>query len=179
MRQLIHLGDKPIILVYPDNIDEINVEEITKIDYSNLYGEVVTISALLNTIGGLRSEAEAEYESKKLERKIMEANLEKRWRKEAGNASGKFTITEPDGSSIHIKLTEKAIVSAITGDKGWQVCMSNEIKAQKDLNFVDSLFWSLKSKDQKLNNLLPKVAPREFVSELVEGKINGILIQKP
>ena len=51
MKHVIHLNDKPIVLIYGDLDEEINVDEITKIDYSNLYGESVTISVILNRIG--------------------------------------------------------------------------------------------------------------------------------
>ena len=178
MRHVIHVDNKPIVLVYEDFEGDVNVNELTKIDYSNLYGEAVTISTLLNRLGQLRAEAERVYEEKKLERSIMEADLVKRWRREASNNTGKFTITEDDGSTISIKLTERAIDSLVVADKGYQVCKRNEISAQRDLGYLDSLYWATQSKDKKLGHLLPAVTPKDFWEEIVDGTVNGIYIKK-
>jgi len=40
------------------------------------------------------------------------------------------------------------------------------------------LYWSIQSKDRKLNNLVPKVTPEEFYNDLVEGTINTFTIKK-
>ena len=178
MKHVIYLGEKPIVLIYKEFENDIDVSQITRIDYSNLYGEAVTISSLMNSIAQLRSQAEEVYERKKLSRQIMEADLEKRWRKEANKNEGKFTITEEDGSIITIKLTEKAIESSIISDKGYQLSKNNEISAKRDFSYLDSLYWSLQDKSKKLDNMLPKITPSEFYDELIEGTINGILIKK-
>jgi hypothetical protein len=178
MKHVIHLGDKPIVLIYNEFENEIDVSQITRIDYSNLFGEAVTISSLLNSIAQLRSQAEEVYERKKFERQIMEADLEKRWRKESNKNEGKFTITESDGSIITIKLTEKALESSIIADKGYQTCKNNEISAKRDFAYLEALYWAVQDKSKKLDNMLPKVTPKEFIDELIEGTVNGILIKK-
>jgi len=179
MKHIIHLGDKPIVLIYKDFDEEIDVNEFTKIDYSNLFGETVTISALINRIGQLRAEAEAEYERKKLKRHIEESTLEKRWRKEASKSDGKFTIKEEGERPYMIKLTDKSVAAAIISDPAYKVAKSNEISANRDYQFLDAFYWSLKDKSNKLNVLLPKNVPEDFYNEIVEGTINGIMIRKP
>lgn len=174
----LNLGDKQIILIYPDFENEIDVIELTKINYSNLFGEAVTVSSLLNSFGQLRAQAEYEFESKKFQRQIMEADLEKRWRKEANRNEGKFTVTEKDGGVITIKLTEKALESAIIGDLGYQTIKNNEISCKRDLDYVSALYWAIQDKSKKLDNMLPKVTPHELINELVEGTVNGICIKK-
>lgn len=178
MKHIIHLGENPVVLVYKPIERDIDTDSLTAIDYSNIYGEVVTTPVILNMIGQLRAEAEKVHEDKKIERKVMEADLEKRWRREANKASGKFTLTDDDGTIYSIKLTDNAIKAALNSDKGVIICMNNEVKAKRDLGYLDALYWAIKSKDQKLNNLLPKVTPEEFYNELVDGIINGILIKK-
>ena len=52
------------------------------------------------------------------------------------------------------------------------------VKKKKHLAEIDSLYWALQSKDRKLNNLVPKVTPEEFLDNLVEGEINTFIIKK-
>jgi hypothetical protein len=52
------------------------------------------------------------------------------------------------------------------------------INAKHNLEIADSLYWSVKSKDQKLNNLVTGVTQEELFDELVEGTVNNIIIRK-
>ena len=174
MKTVVHVGDKPIVLVFSEFDDELDVDQITSIDYSNIYGEAVTVSALQNKVGMLKAESEKYYQEKKLECDIYEAELKKKWRREAATNGGKFNIEE-DG----IKLTESALDEAVLLDKGFEVKKKNVIKSKRDVDFMDSLFWAISSKDKKLNNLVRAVTPKEFYDELIEGKINTFLIKKP
>ena len=172
----VHLKDKIIELIYRDFDDSIDVDNLTSIDYSNLYGEAVTVPALINKIGLFKAEAESAYEEGKVELDVYEAETRKKYRKEAANNSGKVLIQEKPEQ--YLKLTEKALDELILLDKGWQIKKSNVAKRKKDLDFVEVLFWAIKSKDGKLNHLLPKTVPEDFEKEITEGVINGIMIKK-
>ena len=67
MNIIVEEGDKTIVLHSPDTDEDIELDEITTINYSNLYGEAVTISALLNKVGMWK----AEYERKAKEAKLI------------------------------------------------------------------------------------------------------------
>jgi len=172
----VHLKNKVIELVYTDFENEIDVDNLTSIDYSNLYGEAVTIPALVNKVGLLKTEAESLLNESKLDINIYEANLKNNLRKEAARNSGKVLISnEPEE---WLKLTEKALEELIFLNKDWQDKKKDLITKEKNLGFIESLMWSVQSKDRKLNNLLPQIIPTEFEEEIVEGKINGMLIKK-
>lgn len=173
MRTIIHIDDNPLELIMADFDSEINVDEITSIDYSNLFGEAVTISTLLNRIGILKARAEAIYAEKKLEFDIYEATQRKRLRREAAMNSNYFKVDDQQ-----IKLTENSLEEAIVIDAGWQVNKKNVIKAQETLNKVDSIYWAISSKSKKLEVMLKPITPEEFYNELMEGTVNGILIKK-
>lgn len=173
LSMVINLGDQIIKMVYEDFDDEIDLDEITKIRYDNLYGEAVTIPALLNKIGMIKAKAEEILAFKKLQFETYEAQTRKSFRREAAKNSGKVNI---EGEEI--KLTEKALDEIILLDEGWQVKKKNQISAQTDLAMVDSIFWAIKAKDGKLSNLLKGITPDELANELIEGKINGILLKK-
>lgn len=173
MKTIIHIDDNPLELIMADFDSEINVDEITSIDYSNLFGEAVTISTLLNRIGILKARAEAIYAEKKLEFDIYEATQRKRLRREAAMNSNYFKVDDQQ-----IKLTENSLEEAIIIDEGWQVNKKNVIKANETLEKINALYWALGSKDKKLSTIMKPVTPEEFFNEIIEGKVNGILIKK-
>ena len=51
------------------------------------------------------------------------------------------------------------------------------IRLQKQRDIINSLYWAVKSKDDKLNRLTDKIRPEEFEKEIVESEINGIIIR--
>lgn len=175
MRKLIQLDEKRNVVLISENddISEINMDTVTSIDYGNIYGEAVTCAALMNKIGIIRADAQAILEAVKLECNVYESELKKNLRKEALLTGGKVVISEAT-----IKLTENSLSEIVMGDKTYQVLQKRIISAEKDLGYVDSLYWALQSKDKKLNNILPKVTPKEFFDELIEGVVNTITIKK-
>lgn len=170
---LVHFNDVPVTLKTNGFEDTVDIDRLTSIDYSNLYGEAVTVSALLNKVGLLRAEAERAVSEKKLEKEVYEADMKKGWRREANRNSGKFTIEDEE-----IKLSEKALDEALLLDEDYQKLCLEYIEAQKNFSVLDALQWSVQDKSKKLNNLLKPVTPQEFLSELVEGKVNSFLIAK-
>ena len=49
MKIMVEIGTKTVVLVSPDKDEEIELDDVTTINYSNLYGEAVTVSCLLYT----------------------------------------------------------------------------------------------------------------------------------
>lgn len=164
MKSIVHLGSKLVTLEIRDFDSEVDIDNLLTIDYSNLYGEAVTVPALLNQIGLLKAEAEKIYNNKKLEFDVKESEIRKLIRKNA--------VSSGD------KLTEKSLDEMVLLDGGYQVMKRNLISAKYDLDVVDNIWWAVKSKDTKLNNLIKGVTPAELFNELIEGTINNILINK-
>lgn len=174
MNILIEEGDKTIVLHSPDRDEDIELEEVTTINYSNLYGEAVTISALINKVGMWKAEYEKKAKEAKLYCDIFVSQLKKKYRREALRNHGQVTV---DGEAV--KLTEKGLDEIILLNEEYQKAALEQIEFESKRDKLESLFWAIRSKDQKLNNLLPKVVPKEFFQELVEGKVNSFLIHKP
>lgn len=175
---VVPFGSKAVVLNFGEFGDEVDVDNLTSIDYSNLFGEAVTVSALLNRIGILRAEAESIWSTKKLECDIYGAGLAKQYRREANTTGGKFTLTTDKGP-VSIKLTEDSLNTAILLDLAFQNKKKGIIEAQKNFAFLDSLYWAIQSKDRKLSVLMKATTPEEFYNELIEGEVNGIMIKKP
>jgi len=164
MKESIFLGSKLITLTFNDFEEEVDIDKMLSIDHGNLYGEAVTVSAFLNQVGILKAQAERSYSEKKLEAEVFEAELRQRIRKESTETAQ--------------KITEAGLNEMVSVDGGYKVKKKNVTTAKYNLDIVDSIFWSVKSKDQKLNNLIKGVTPIELYNELIEGTVNNILIKK-
>jgi len=164
MKTIIHLNGRPVQLETRDFDEEVDVDQLLSIDHSNLYGEAVTISALMNHVGILKAEAERILSEKKLELEVFESTLRQSLRKDA--------VAKAD------KMTEASLNELVSMDGGYQIKKKNVATAQYNLGIVDSVFWAAKSKDSKLNNLIKSVTPQELFDELVEGVVNNIVIKK-
>lgn len=175
MRSVITIDGKSVILNMADFEEEIQVDDLTRINYENIYGDAVTVSAVLNRFGIVQAEAEEKLSESKLSLEIFESSLRKQWRRDAIENGGKFKI-EKDGEQI--KLTENSLDEAVILSGAWRIKKKNVIKAQSDLSKISAIYWGIQSKDKKLNNLLAGVTEKELWSELIEGKINGLIIKK-
>lgn len=69
-----HFANVPVELETNGFDGRIDIDRLTSINYENLFGEAVTVSALLNKVGILRAEAEKAVAEKKLEKDIYEAD---------------------------------------------------------------------------------------------------------
>lgn len=160
---ILHTKNKTITLTTTDFDDEVDVDELTKIDYTNIYAETITVSALLNKVGLLKAEAQNNFSHKKVEFAIFEAELDRLIRQKA--------------KSNEEKITEKVVEQRIILDPAWKIQKRNLINAERDLQFIESLYWAIQSKDTKLNVLCKGVIPEEHEHELIEGKINSVYIK--
>lgn len=161
---VLHLGNQVVTIKFGKFEDEIDADDLCRIDYGNLYGEAVTVSALINRIGILRAESEFILNSKKLEYDVREAQLRKDERRKANS----------DGT----KITEKALEDIVLLDEGLIVMRNNVAKAEKDFKIMEALYYAILSKDKKLNNILKPLTPQELGNEIIEGKVNGLIISK-
>ena len=173
MKILVHFSGVPVELETNGFSGRIDIDQLTSIDYGNLYGEAVTVSALLNKVGLLRAEAEQALAEKKLERDVCEADTKRKWRQQANANQGKFCF-----EGEWIKLSEKALDEALLLDDAYQGLCCEYIEAQKNFNVLDALQWAVQDKSKKLNNLLKPVTPTELLGELVESNVNSFVITK-
>ena len=143
MKTLIHVGDKPLLLVSEDFEEKINVDDICRIDYMNLYGELVTMPALLNKIGLYKAEVEAMYSKSKVRLEIYEAQLRKDIRVEANTNNGKFKL-----GCEWIKLTERSIYEVVSLDLKYRKLKEEMIDDKRMLDVLDSWFWAATDKSK-------------------------------
>lgn len=167
MKKIINIGGKQYILrVGEFDEDELDIESLLKIDYSNLVGELVTFPIIENRIGLMLADAESKVAEVKLNRDILEAKLREKYA---------LSLAEGNGGK---RPTVDAINAAILQDKGYQALLRSKISAEKARDYANSLLWSAKSKSSKLEKLSLTIQNNEIPDEILEGKVNGIVIKK-
>ena len=164
-RKVIKLGDQLYTLSYQEFEDEVDIDELLKIDYSNLIGEMVTFPIMVNRIGLLLADAESKLSETKLNRDVMEAKVKERIRKELFEQNGK-------------QPTIDMVNDAVTQDAGYQAVYRKYIDAQKTRDYISSLFWSAKDKSEKLNKLSLTIQAGDVDDKLLEQTVNRVTIKK-
>ena len=169
---VIHFKSKMITLSFEEFDTDIDIDELVKIHYDNLMGEILTISALLNKVGWLKAEAQDSVRQASLDLAILEAQTKEHYRKtntvKTQDAKGNAKIKAP---------TQNEVDNMITTDENCIKTKKRLFRVEKEYDYVDSLYWAVKSKDQKLNRIADSLKPEEYERDIVEGKINGILIK--
>lgn len=165
--------DKIINLHFEEFESDIDVDQLTSIDWTNLYAEIITIPALMNRVGLWKAEAENEYASQKMSFEIYKAQTAHLLRK-----TPKTVISASGGDSKKPKSNPE-VEEEVLMDQGVQLRQRKLLRLQKEAAYMDALYWAVKSKEMKLNRISDNMgfAPEDFEKQLVEGKYNGILVR--
>lgn len=175
MNKKITLQTKDNVLVLTVNVfdTDISVDELTRIDHHNIIGELITSPVLLNQTANLLADFDEQFKISKLDNEILEANLWERFSneliKEESDAKGNVKSKNP---------TVKDIENAIKRSKEYRESHIKLIKLEKSLDYVKSLYNSIKDKSRKVEVISSKISPNEFNLDILEGKINNVLVQK-
>lgn len=165
-KKIITIGENAYKLVFDDFEDGIDLDNLLKIDYSNLIGEIVTFPIIVNKFGLLLADAESQVSEIKLNVDVYESKAKERLR---------VKLQEENGGK---NPTVDALNSAVIQDKGYQAMRRKLIEVQKVRDYVNSAFWSAKDKSEKLSKLSLTVQNGEIPDEMLQGKINNIVIKK-
>lgn len=164
-----------IITLHFEFLDlDIDINEITQIDYSNLYGELVSVSTLLNKVGIIRAEAESHMDTAKMEKTIKYAQLDSNYRK-----SLRYKHINSRKEEVWKSPNDSAVEAAVNSDKEYINHCKRFIRMKKEYGFIDALFWGVKSKEKKLDKIGESMSltPEEFQNNITEGVVNGMHIK--
>jgi len=159
----IHFEDKFVELKYTPFDSDTDLDDITKIHFENIVGEIVTMPALMNRIGLLKAGVDDMFAKEKLNVEISTSGLRKTKRANAV-ANG-------------VKMTVQELEDEILTDPVYKNNQLKLLRLQKNCNDINSIYWALKSKDDKLNNIKNNLTPKEFETEIIEGTVNQIMIK--
>lgn len=141
---------------------ELDPEDILRIDYGNILGELLTFPVVLNRIGVLHAEGISNVSTIKLELEILEATLR----------------TEIRKRSPEKKYTAEQLSDLIHQDDTYLTARVNLIEAERNQAILANLYWAAKDKSNKLDSISHKLSPKEFEQDLLQTTVNGILIKR-
>lgn len=156
---------KIVTLILQEFDSEMEVDDLLRIDYANIMGEILTFPLMYNRIANLRAEMDELQSKTRLDTRIFEHQLREKKRKSLS--------AESEGK----RITDTQIETAMHMDAEYRKKKEYYYKIQKNFGYLDSLYWSAASKDKKLDKMSDKLRPEDFDKELIEGTINGILIK--
>lgn len=161
----IPIGDRIIVLKQEDFDTDIDIDDVTQIHYDNLYGEIVTISALYNRIGILKAQVDNQYEDYKLDCSIFESQVRK-------------DIVSRELALGHKKPSLNDIEDEVNTNPNVISKRKRLNQYKRDCDYINALYWAVQSKDKKLSVLMKGVTPEEFADKIIEGRVNYFYIKK-
>jgi len=166
MVKLISVGESSYKLIFDEFDEEMEIDSLLKIDYSNLIGELITFPVIVNRFGWLLADMERTVSEKKLSLEVFEAKLKERIR------------TDLTQQSNGKKPTVEELNNAVVSDKGFQIMSRNLFEAQKNRDYINSVYWSAKDKSDKLNKLSLSMQAGDINDSQLEGRVNNVIIKK-
>ena len=165
-KKVIQVGETTYKLLFDDFDEDMDIDSLLKIDYSNIIGELVTFPVIVNRFGNLLAEAESKVSESKLNLEVFEAKTKERLRNELAEANG--------GKNP----TVEALNNALLMNKAYQSLRRQFIEIQKTRDYVNSIFWSAKDKTSKIEKLSLTVQNGDIPDSVIEGRVNNVLIKK-
>lgn len=161
-KTIIEIGKKILILEIKNFDREVDIEALLQVQINDILGDIITFPVIFNRIAFIKAEADDLLRQVQFDLKVFEAQkYEEHKKKLIGSGE---------------KATETAIEMAIIRDVQFQAKKKVAISVQKQAEILDGLYWSAKSKDQKLNAVSAKLKPEEFEKEILDGVINSVMI---
>lgn len=143
---------------------DISIDELCRIQYDNIFGEMVTAPALLNKVGLLKADVEAECKEERLDLKMFEAD--------------RFSFHSKQLVGQGQKTTATAVSALVDEDPLVHAKRKKLIQKEKELAYVEAMYWAVRDKCEKLNHILKPVTPEEFADQILEGTINTLTIKR-
>jgi len=142
---------------------EVDLDVLSKIDLNYLIGEIITTPVVVNRWGNILAEVQRQFQISKLDFEIFCAKQKEEIRNKAvsDGAQKKLTIAEVD--------------DALTLSDKYKVLKTKIIESEKVVDIVNSTFWALKDKSDKLNKLSLTIQ-REDVENYKQMITNGIKV---
>lgn len=165
-KRIIQIGGNTYKLIFYNFDEDVDIDSLLKIDYSNLIGELVTFPVILNRFGILLAEAESQVAETKLNMDVYEAKTKEKLRIElAEQNNGKAPTVE-------------ALNNAVVSNKAYQAMKRKYIEVVKTRDYINSIFWAVKDKSEKLNKLSLSIQPGDLSDSVIEGRVNNVLVKK-
>jgi hypothetical protein len=180
IKEVIPYKDKQFIIKLRDfsDIGEIDVEDLLQVDYNNILGDMITFPVLFNRIGNIKADIEILLVKEKFSFEVKVAQWEEEIRKSKTETVMAKEYSNGNKDYKVIRPTEGQIANEVKMKKEYRDGKYHLFEIQKSVDIIDSLYWSAKSKDKKLDIIQTKIQPSEFEGQILSGIINTVMIRE-
>lgn len=162
--KLIEINGKSYKVIIDPVGEEINTQDLSKIDYSNIIGELLICGTIFNQYANLKAEVDEQVKIKKMELEIFEAQLEEKYKGELASQGIKSTINAVDSLVIQNKdLIEKKLTF---------------FKLEKHQQYFDNIYWGLNKKETRLLKMSERLKPEEFNIDILTQSYKNITLKQ-
>lgn len=165
-KKTISIGESTYILKFDEFDDEVDIDSLLRIDYSNLIGEMLTFPTVVAKIGNMLAEAESVVNEKKLNLDVQEAKLKEEYR---------IKLSKENGGK---NPTVDALSSAVLLDKRYQAFKKAHINAMKTKDYMLVTYLAAKDKSEKINKVFFQANPEDIPEGVIEGRVNNTILKK-
>ena len=171
------IGDRQLFIttnLFEDD-SEIDIDKILRIDHNHLLAETLTFSVILNKLGALLAQANSELREAKLDLEIWYSKTKSEVRKEWDEDEDRKVVRG-------YKYTIDQVTDHVEGLGGYRVRKKKISNLEKQQDYINSIYWAAKSKDDKLDRLSSVIGLGDGDTSEVDGRVfNGIRmkIKKP
>lgn len=138
--------------------DEINIDRLTQIDYSNLSAELATLPTLMYKLGVLLAEMENEVRLTELKLRKVKAQLADEAREEIPkNRNGK-------------PATNDQVTEYYRQSPTYDILNRKVSKDMMRRDIINSAYWSMKSKQEIVSNLCRVLDIQQFQEQMITAK---------
>ena len=154
------VGDKLIKFNIQEFEKTVDIDRLLKIDYGNLIAELVTFPVILNKIGILNADVENNLRLAKMNFKIREAKIQKQVRSDFLAKGKKPTVAE--------------VEETLLANKVWQKYQMEYFEAEKQKDYIMSIYIASKDKSEKLNKLSLTLRVGDIDEQLIQKQLNNV-----
>ncbi len=173
----IKIGDRQLFMVtnlFEDD-EEIDIDKILRVDHNHLLAETLTFSVILNKLGSLLAQANSDLREAKLDLEIWYSRTKAEIRESWDNDETRKLVRG-------YKYTIDQVTDHVEGLGGYKARKKKIIGLEKQQEYINSIYWAAKSKDDKLDKLSSVIGLGDGDTSEVDGRVfNGIkmMIKKP
>lgn len=162
----LNFGDKVIRFKMDDFEEDMDIDNLMRIDYSNLVAELITFPVAVNKLGILAAEMDSELRLAKLNLKIKESKIRQQVREELSfDEDEKRKPKNPTVQEVEDgMLTNKVFIQA----------SKKFIQTEKERDYINSLYDAAKDKSRKLDKLSFTLEAGDINEALVQRQLNKI-----
>ena len=155
-----NIGDKMVKFKFGEFEQNMDIDKLLKIDYGNLVAELITFPVVVNKLGILNADMEAELRLSKMNFKINEAKLRNKIRISLVEEGSKATVNEVEEGLLCSKIYQKY--------------QKDHYEVEKQKDYIMSIYIAAKDKSEKLNKLSLTLKTGDFEEAFIQKQLNNV-----